>query len=111
MTDYRAYRREQQRYAARRNRGRQGNAMFVAQIILGMASIGTISWMAAPRVQSAWFANTAPAENVQQVERSVYYPGCDEARAAGVAPIYRGSPGYREGIDGDGDGIACEPYL
>ncbi|TNE38964.1 MAG: excalibur calcium-binding domain-containing protein [Sphingomonadales bacterium] len=24
--------------------------------------------------------------------------------------MYRGEPGYREGMDGDGDGIACEPY-
>lgn len=39
-----------------------------------------------------------------------YYPGCDAARAAGVAPIYRDEPGYRDKMDGDGDGIACEPY-
>jgi hypothetical protein len=43
-------------------------------------------------------------------EASVYYRGCNEARAAGVAPIYRGQPGYRPGMDGDGDGIACEPH-
>lgn len=36
--------------------------------------------------------------------------GCNDARAAGTAPIYRGEPGYRDGMDGDGDGIACEPY-
>ncbi|GGE93660.1 hypothetical protein GCM10011404_28340 [Sphingomonas prati] len=35
--------------------------------------------------------------------------GCNSARAAGTAPLYRGEPGYREGMDGDGDGIACEP--
>jgi len=39
-----------------------------------------------------------------------YYPRCDAARAAGVAPIYSGEPGYRDEMDGDGDGIACEPY-
>lgn len=39
-----------------------------------------------------------------------YWEGCDDARAAGTAPIYRGEPGYREGMDGDSDGIACEPY-
>jgi hypothetical protein len=44
------------------------------------------------------------------VEASVYYRGCKEARAAGVTPIYRGQPGYRPGMDGDDDGIACEPY-
>ncbi len=36
--------------------------------------------------------------------------GCDDARAAGTAPIYAGEPGYREQMDGDGDGVACEPY-
>jgi hypothetical protein len=39
-----------------------------------------------------------------------YYSGCDEARAAGVAPLYVNEPGYRAGMDGDGDGVACEPY-
>jgi hypothetical protein len=39
-----------------------------------------------------------------------YWPGCHAARAAGTAPIYAGEPGYREKMDGDGDGIACEPY-
>jgi len=39
-----------------------------------------------------------------------FWSGCNDARAAGTAPIYRSEPGYREGMDGDGDGIACEPY-
>ena len=41
---------------------------------------------------------------------SIYYRNCKEARAAGVTPLYRGQPGYGEHMDGDGDGIACEPY-
>jgi hypothetical protein len=44
------------------------------------------------------------------VAATTYYPGCDAARAAGAAPIYRGQPGYREEMDGDDDGIACEPH-
>ena len=39
------------------------------------------------------------------------YSGCNEVRAAGVAPIYRYEPGFSERLDGDGDGIGCEPYL
>lgn len=42
--------------------------------------------------------------------RVVYYPNCAAARAASVAPINRGEPGYRDELDADGDGIACEPY-
>jgi hypothetical protein len=39
-----------------------------------------------------------------------YYSGCNEARADGVAPLYADEPGYRSEMDGDSDGIACEPY-
>ena len=38
----------------------------------------------------------------------VYFSRCAEARAAGVAPLRVGTPGYRPGLDGDGDGVACE---
>jgi hypothetical protein len=38
----------------------------------------------------------------------VYYPNCTAARQAGVTPILQGQPGYRSGLDRDGDGIACE---
>ncbi|MEU6623436.1 excalibur calcium-binding domain-containing protein [Streptomyces litmocidini] len=37
-----------------------------------------------------------------------YYKNCDAVRAAGKAPIYRGQPGYRSGLDRDGDGKACD---
>ena len=39
-----------------------------------------------------------------------YYRTCDDARAAGVAPIANGQPGYRSQLDADGDGIACEAF-
>lgn len=39
-----------------------------------------------------------------------YYSNCAMARAAGVAPLYSDEPGYRSEMDGDGDGVACEPY-
>lgn len=39
---------------------------------------------------------------------SVYYANCSAAWAAGAAPILAGEPGYRSGLDRDGDGIACE---
>ena len=38
------------------------------------------------------------------------YSGCREVRRLGKAPLYVGQPGYREEMDGDGDGIACEDY-
>ena len=37
-----------------------------------------------------------------------YFSNCDEAKSAGAAPLHAGSPGYRSGLDRDGDGVACE---
>lgn len=39
---------------------------------------------------------------------SAYYSSCAAARAAGKSPLYAGDPGYRKGLDRDGDGTACE---
>lgn len=39
---------------------------------------------------------------------AAYYQNCAAAKAAGAAPLYAGQPGYRPGLDGDHDGIACE---
>jgi hypothetical protein len=38
------------------------------------------------------------------------FRNCAEVRAAGVAPIKAGEPGYATHLDRDGDGVACEPY-
>ncbi|HJO67056.1 MAG: excalibur calcium-binding domain-containing protein [Sphingomonas sanguinis] len=38
-----------------------------------------------------------------------HWGGCNDARAAGTVPIHRGEPGYDAKMDGDDDGIACEP--
>lgn len=65
---------------------------------------------AAPRVRQ----RSEPAPQRQsysnQPTRGVYFRSCREAWAAGYAPMYRGEPGYRSGLDGDSDGIACEPF-
>lgn len=43
-------------------------------------------------------------------DNDVYYANCSEARANGAESIREGEPGYREELDRDGDGIACEPW-
>ncbi|MGW4354571.1 excalibur calcium-binding domain-containing protein [Nocardia sp. NPDC004582] len=35
------------------------------------------------------------------------YQNCDQARAAGAAPLFRGQPGYSPHLDPDGTGMAC----
>ena len=39
-----------------------------------------------------------------------HFSGCDAARAAGRENIHISDPSYREWMDGDLDGFACEPY-
>jgi hypothetical protein len=70
-------------------------------VMAGLA-VGAVLSVAANSSRSLARRNTPPA--------GAYYSGCNAARAAGVAPLYAGEPGYRPEMDGDGDGIACEPY-
>lgn len=38
-----------------------------------------------------------------------HFSGCNAARAAGRQDIPSWDPSYRRWMDGDGDGLACEP--
>ncbi|MGW4396038.1 excalibur calcium-binding domain-containing protein [Amycolatopsis nivea] len=62
----------------------------------------------APRTSEQ--AAPPPAADTPQPEQpsTVYYKNCAAAKAAGAAPLHRGDPGYRPGLDRDGDGVACE---
>jgi hypothetical protein len=54
---------------------------------------------------------TQPEDPVVQTGAAeVHFRNCDAAWAAGAAPIYIGEPGYESRMDGDHDGIACEPW-
>jgi len=61
--------------------------------------------------------SSTPRSSPRQTRPSVTPAGgggvfrnCTEARAAGAAPVYAGSPGYGPHLDRDGDGVGCEPY-
>jgi hypothetical protein len=62
--------------------------------------------VAPPPVQPAPY--TPPPEPPPAAPAEAHYANCAEARAAGAAPLHRGDPGYRSGLDRDGDGVACE---
>jgi hypothetical protein len=49
-------------------------------------------------------------QRVAPARSSAPFRNCTQARAAGAAPVYAGDPGYGEHLDGDSDGIGCEPY-
>jgi hypothetical protein len=57
-------------------------------------------------------APVAPAPAVQvpvaPAPAAAYYANCTAAKAAGAAPLYAGSAGYRAALDRDHDGVACE---
>ncbi len=87
---------------ARRRKAGYGHAaqLFMCAMLVGLA-IGMVL-AAGPRSGPRYVRRFAPPAGA-------YYPGCNAARAAGVAPILEGEPGYRPELDGDSDGIACEP--
>lgn len=80
-------------------------------LILGLAgltgTVGGILWAVLPTLPGAIDEN---AQTRAAVEANVHYAGCDEVRLLGKAPLYSGQPGYSIDMDGDGDGIACEPH-
>jgi len=84
-----------------------------AGVIGALAGVG--SAVATPEGQAKVAASVKQAAVATSIRRrrpprpGDAWGGCNDARAAGTAPIYRGEPGYRENMDGDGDGIACEP--
>lgn len=55
-------------------------------------------------------AGDYPAPATRATTGTAFYRTCADARQAGAAPLYRGQPGYRDALDRDGDGVACEPY-
>jgi len=49
-----------------------------------------------------------PEPDPEPKSESVYYKNCSDAKSEGAAPLYKGEPGYRSGLDRDKDGVACE---
>jgi hypothetical protein len=79
------------------------------------AGVSLTQASATPTQQPTTTPTTTPTASVYALltpsasPRAVFYPDCAAARAAGHSPLNRGDPGYRTGLDGDGDGVACEP--
>lgn len=98
-----------QQERARRERNRK-----IVNVLSGAFSVGILGAIISVGLErplvSTYRTVSEDTPTIEARERSVYYSGCNEARAAGAAPIYAGEPGYRSDMDGDSDGIACEPY-
>ncbi|MGI8416769.1 MAG: excalibur calcium-binding domain-containing protein [Nakamurella sp.] len=62
----------------------------------------------APTTSIRPLVSVPSAPPTSKAPSDVYYKNCTAARQAGAAPLHRGEPGYRSGLDRDDDGIACE---
>jgi hypothetical protein len=51
---------------------------------------------------------TKPQPLVEAPSASGKFSSCEDAVAAGAAPMYKGDPGYSPKLDRDKDGIACD---
>lgn len=89
------------------------NRQAILTAAIGVALLTALGVITTDKVPSVTQGLMTPSgdigsENAQAAD--VYYRNCAAARAAGVAPIHVGEPGYREKLDVDRDGAACEPY-
>jgi hypothetical protein len=78
-------------------------------ILIGAGVVGVaVGFFSLPARDDAEFGRQSAGE--WAVGSDVHYVGCNEVRALGKAPLYYDQPGYDPKMDGDGDGIACEPH-
>lgn len=97
---------------ARRRRDDRGGGRWPVQMPITVGLLGFVCgvlYVSAP-LGSEPVMPDGTENAAARITGSVYYPNCAAARAAGVAPLYLGQPGYRAPLDADGDGVACEPY-
>lgn len=103
--------RSARRYRARgRHRSQSGVVGIMAAAALVGAGAGAVAANDGDLTPVKEWAVSAGMVRENSPQPGAYYRNCDAARAAGVAPLYRSEPGYREPLDADGDGVACEPY-
>jgi hypothetical protein len=83
----------------------------------GLQALPSSDWTRAARIGGRSLGTSAPATTTAPPPHTTtpattggdaYYANCAAVRGAGKAPLHRGQPGYRPGLDRDGDGIACE---
>jgi micrococcal nuclease len=78
---------------------------------LGLWSLKTCAGDTTQRAGAAaptTVATITPPPTATTSAGAVYYSSCSRVRAAGKAPLLRGQPGYRAGLDGDHNGVACQ---
>jgi len=114
MTSHRPdFQRRRSRRPQGRSNGRRSSSSGFGILVAGAAALLFLGVFNGDRLPSALSAIIQFSRDLGRAHHpplGAYYLNCEDARAHGVAPLYAGEPGYRPEMDGDGDGIACEPY-
>jgi septum formation inhibitor-activating ATPase MinD len=83
----------------------------IGMTIVGIVYLLTINNLSTiPQQHSVVKTTNKHAPSVESTTTTftdVYYSSCEDVRGAGLAPLYKGDPGYRQGLDRNSDGIAC----
>ncbi|GAA4761954.1 excalibur calcium-binding domain-containing protein [Novosphingobium ginsenosidimutans] len=83
-----------------------------AALLGSVIGIGSLAFTANGRaiLSAGLRPAAAPDGQTREPQAGDYWENCAAARRAGVSSINASEPGYRDDMDGDGDGVACEPY-
>lgn len=92
-----------QRYERRLARATHRRAVRIWAVLFVLVAIVVVGTWVALAALSPW----PPMTTLRHIAAA---PNCGAARAVGLAPSYRGAPGYYSAHDADRDGIACEPW-
>jgi hypothetical protein len=92
-----------------RNLNRQNSYRFAALAIL--LAVGSFAATLGLLVFKPWSALPPSSWTLATYGKHIAaFPNCSAARLVGLAPAYKGQPGYWPWHDRDKDGWACEPY-
>jgi hypothetical protein len=88
--------------SARHERAIKLRSVYRVSMIAVLAAIGafTLCW---------GLLSLSPWPPMITLRHIASFPNCDAARAVGLAPAYKGQPGYWQRHDRDSDGQSCEP--
>lgn len=84
---------------------------YILTALAALLAVGSFAVTWALLTMKPWPALSSSSWSAAMVVKHIAaFPNCSAARLVGVAPAYKGQPGYWPQHDRDNDGIACEPY-
>lgn len=106
----RRYTSQEYRSPRHRRRRRVPRPETTFQTAIRYGAIAIASGLGIAFAAHQWEVNEKRQAILDALPPGYQYSNCDAVRAAGVDPLYSYEPGFSDRMDGDGDGVACEPY-